>query len=97
MTLPYFPADLTHAALGIAGMAFLSGMARGFSGFGAALVFIPVASALVGPVVAMPVLMLTDLAMSGPIYVNAFRKCDWREVRRMAAGGIIGFPIGAYF
>lgn len=42
------------------GAAFLAGLARGFSGFGAALIFIPLASAIVGPRIASVVLLVVD-------------------------------------
>ena len=49
------PADLglpVLAALTIA--AFVAGLARGFSGFGSALIFMPLASAAIGARVASP-------------------------------------------
>ena len=46
-----------------AGAAFLAGLARGFSGFGAALIFIPLASAIVGPRVASAVLLVVDAVL----------------------------------
>lgn len=58
--------------------------------------FIPVANALVGPIVAMPLLMMIDAAMSGPIYAHAFRNCDWLQVKRIAIGAVVAFPIGAH-
>lgn len=46
--------------------ALLAGLARGFSGFGAAMIYVPIASASLGPVVAMPVLLIADLAVAQP-------------------------------
>ena len=62
MSLPEFPADLLAPAIICAAAGFLAGLARGFSGFGAAMIFVPVASAVLGPVVAMPVLLIADIA-----------------------------------
>ena len=42
-------------------LAGVAGLARGFSGFGAALIFMPAGSALVTPAVAAPVLLLACL------------------------------------
>jgi uncharacterized protein len=36
-------------------LALIAGMARGFSGFGAALIFVPIAARLIGPQQASPV------------------------------------------
>ena len=47
--MPPLPAELTPTAVALFIVtAFVAGFARGFSGFGAALIFMPVASALIG-------------------------------------------------
>lgn len=66
--MPFFattlPADiLTLLAL----TAFAAGLSRGFSGFGAALIFIPVASRLVGPQLASATLPLVDAVLAAPL------------------------------
>ena len=38
-----------YAAIAICAIAFVSGTARGFSGFGAALIFMPLASSIASP------------------------------------------------
>src|ERR1700730_12593677 len=38
--------------------AFIAGLARGFSGLGAALIFMPLASSVVGPKLAAPLLLI---------------------------------------
>lgn len=89
-----FPAELVPVALVTSAAAFVAGLARGFSGFGAAMVFVPVASAVLGPVVAMPVLLIADFFTSSPLILRAFRECSWRDVRSVAVGAAIGLPIG---
>ncbi|CAM5283714.1 hypothetical protein ATER59S_00435 [Aquamicrobium terrae] len=42
------------------GSAFIAGLARGFSGFGAALIFMPLAGSIIGPRLAAPVLLIID-------------------------------------
>lgn len=71
-------------------------LARGFSGFGAALIFIPLASALLGPKVAVPVLLVTDGVMAAGMIPNAVRKADRHEVLTMALGALIGVPTGTW-
>jgi len=88
------PPGLAAFALATAIIAFLAGMARGFSGFGAAMVFIPVASATLGPVVATPVLLVADLVMTVPLLRRALASCSIDDVKRVGAGALIGFPIG---
>ncbi len=76
--------------------AFMAGLARGFSGFGAALIFIPIASALTGPQVAAPLLLVVDSAMTLGLIPSAFRQADRREVLIMALGAFLGVPLGVW-
>ena len=88
------PPDIAAAVPLIAVAAFLAGLARGFSGFGAAMIYMPLAAAILGPVTAMPVLLMSDLAVASPMIAKAARCCDWPEVRRVAIGGVAGIPVG---
>lgn len=76
--------------------ALAAGLARGFSGFGAALVFVPLASAAVGPQVAVPLLVVVDGIMTVGLIPAALRLADRRNVLVMALGAVIGVPIGIY-
>lgn len=71
-------------------------LARGFSGFGAALIFIPLASALLGPRVAVPLLLVTDGIMAAGMIPGAVRKADRGEVGTMALGALVGVPLGTW-
>jgi uncharacterized protein len=55
-------------------IALLAGLARGFSGFGAALIFMPLASAILGPKLAAAVLMVTDIVFGLPLGLRALRQ-----------------------
>ncbi len=76
--------------------AFLAGLARGFSGFGAALIFMPLASASFGAFVAAPMLLLMDSVPSLTLLPEAWRRADRREVANMVAGVLVGGPLGAW-
>lgn len=76
-------------------VAGVAGLARGFSGFGAALIFMPAGSALVGPAVAAPVLLVADGVLSLGFLPRAFLLARRRDVALMAAGAAIGVPLGA--
>ena len=75
---------------------FAASLARGFSGFGAALIFIPLASALLGPQVAVPLLLVTDGIMTAPMIPAAVRSADRRDVLTMSAGALVGVPAGTW-
>jgi uncharacterized membrane protein YfcA len=76
--------------------AFTAGLARGFSGFGAALIFMPMASAFMTAQVAAPLLMLVDMVTTLPLIPGALRRADKREVALMASGALIGVPLGTW-
>ena len=81
----------------VAAVAILAGFVRGFSGFGAGMVFIPAASAIYDPIVAIVLLFLIDTAASAPILPPHFRNCRWREVGPMAAAASLAFPFWLLF
>ncbi|WP_274627988.1 sulfite exporter TauE/SafE family protein [Arvimicrobium flavum] len=76
--------------------AALGGLTRGFSGFGGALIFMPLASSVVGPKLAVPLLLIVDLVLTPSLLPHAWRNADRREVGLMAIGAIIGVPLGTY-
>lgn len=76
--------------------AFVAGMARGFSGFGAALIFVPLAARLVGPQIAAPLLLLADGIVAIPMIWSAWALARKPEVALMAAGAVIGIPAGTF-
>ena len=75
-------------------VAGVAGLARGFSGFGAALIFMPAASALVTPALAAPVLLVADGVLSLGFLPRAFLMARRKDVGLMAAGAILGVPLG---
>jgi uncharacterized membrane protein YfcA len=72
----------------------VAGLARGFSGFGAALIFMPAASALVTPAVAAPVLLIADGVLALGFLPGAWAKAHKADVALMAAGAAAGVPLG---
>ncbi len=79
-----------------AGMAALAGVVRGFSGFGAAMIFVPVAAALYAPTVAVPAMFIFDTIVSLPFLLAAFRHCDWKSVFPLTLGAAVTVPAGVY-
>jgi uncharacterized membrane protein YfcA len=77
--------------------AALAGAVRGFTGFGTALVFMPIASGIVPPWEAVVVLFVIDGVTTLPLVPDALRKCTWREVAPLCLGATVTVPIGAYF
>lgn len=91
------PPDMSPATLiVVAVVSLVAGLARGFSGFGSALIFVPVASAAVGPRLAVPLLLIIDATMAVGMLPDAWRRADRREVATMAAGALVGVPLGVW-
>ena len=94
IVLHRLPVHSTMQAVALLLALFVAGMARGFSGFGAALIFVPLGSALVGPEVASPLLLVIDTFVAASMIPDALRKADRREVGTMAVGAFLTVPIG---
>lgn len=73
-----------------------AGLARGFSGFGAALIFVPLASTAIGPKLAVPLLLVVDSLLALGFLPGANRHADRGSVAVMIAGAVFGVPAGTY-
>ena len=90
-------ADYSSASLAfIVISAFVAGLARGFSGFGSALIFIPLASSLIGARLASPLLLVIDFVAAAPLIPNAWHHAERRDVGTMLLGTLIGVPLGTW-
>ena len=76
--------------------ALVAGATRGFSGFGGALIFMPLVGAVFGPKVAAPTLLIIDTALTLPMVVRAMRACIWRQVAPLALGAVLAVPLGVW-
>ncbi len=76
-----FSADVSPAQLlFLLASSLAAGLARGFSGFGSALVFVPLASAAIGPQVAVPLLVVVDGFMTAGLIPAAFRLAEFGRI-----------------
>jgi uncharacterized membrane protein YfcA len=92
------PTDVgVAAAIAICAIAFVSGTARGFSGFGSALIFMPLASSMAAPRLVAAMLLIIDFVAAAPLLPNAWRRADRKATAVIVFGALIGVPIGTYF
>jgi hypothetical protein len=91
-----FEIPVEPSTLGVLAVAAFAGLVRGFTGFGAALVFVPLASAVVGPQTAVIMLWLGETLPTLPIVLPALRECNWRQVAPVAAGYALAVPGGVW-
>jgi uncharacterized protein len=96
--LGLIPSDVSlNGAFAISAVAFVSGTARGFSGFGSALIFMPLASSIADPRLVAALLLIIDFVAAAPLLPNAWQKADRKATAIMVTGALIGVPIGTYF
>jgi uncharacterized membrane protein YfcA len=91
------PSDVgLRTALAICAIGFIAGTARGFSGFGAALIFMPLASSLAAPRLVAALLLVIDFVAAAPLVPNAWRHADRKATAIMVLGALIGVPVGTW-
>jgi uncharacterized protein len=87
------PTDVSFTtAIAICAIAFVSGSARGFSGFGSALIFMPLASSMAAPRLVAALLLIIDFVAAAPLIPNAWRHADRKATAVMVAGAVVGVP-----
>jgi uncharacterized membrane protein YfcA len=89
---PLLTSQLIYAAAAV----FAAGMVRGFSGFGAGMVMVPVLAALYGPTVAVPVGLMLDLILAMPLLPNALRHVERGRIGLLTVAAAIGIPLGVW-
>src|SRR5215475_3889762 len=95
--LGLIPLDVSgRAALALCLIAFVSGLARGFSGFGSALIFMPLASSIAAPRLIAALLLVIDFVGALPLLPNAWRRADRKATAVIVLGALVGVPVGTY-
>src|SRR5258708_9486213 len=92
------PTDVpANTALAICAIGVVSGTSRGFSGFGSALIFMPLASSMAAPRLVAALLLVIDFIAAAPLVPNAWKHADRKATAVMVFGALAGVPIGTYF
>lgn len=92
MDLSFVDSALVYAL----GIAVLNGLIHGYTGFGGALLMVPLLSVLYSPVEAIAMVGVAMLCGSAQLYPAAARLAVWRELLPIFAGLVIFIPLGAY-
>jgi uncharacterized membrane protein YfcA len=82
--------------LAATGVAAMSGLVRGFSGFGGAMIYVPLVAAIYEPRIAAVTLLLVDFLSSTPFAISQLRRCTWREVMPISIAMAVTVPLGTY-
>ncbi|MEH3147202.1 MAG: TSUP family transporter [Methylobacterium frigidaeris] len=87
---------LDPATLTLLLAAFAGGAVRGFTGFGFAMVFVPIAAAAVGPAAAVGLIWVVDAPFALWLGALSARRAAWREVVPLLAGATLLLPVGVW-
>jgi uncharacterized protein len=79
------------------GIALLAGAVRGFSGFGSAMIYVPLIAAFYAPRIATVSFVLLDFVCVAPFALRAVRLAQWREVLPAFLAATLTAPLGTYF
>jgi uncharacterized membrane protein YfcA len=82
----------TGTLLTLAGIAMLAGYSRGLTGFGAGMIFVPLASGSVGPINAIGMIWIIDTPTMIAVAPGALRRGDWKQTGYLLAGWAISTP-----
>ncbi|MGA7809423.1 MAG: TSUP family transporter [Bradyrhizobium sp.] len=83
-------------AVAICAIALIAATARGFSGFGAALIFMPLAASFASPRLAAARLLIIEFIAAAPFIPKAWREADRKATAIIAMGALIGVPLGTF-
>ncbi len=75
-------------------ISILAGAVRGFSGFGSALIFIPLMSAVYGPQIAAATFVTIDFAVGLFFAPRVWRNADFTQILPLAAAAIVAAQFG---
>ena len=79
------------AAIGLAG-----GISRGISGFGSALIMVPLLALIMPTQLAVVTVSLTGLVTNIPMCIALWREANKRAVAVIFAGAVVGLPLGVW-
>ena len=79
------------------GVAFVSAVIQGYSGFGGGLVVVPILAILFGPIEATAITSIAGLLGNVLLWPDAIKKAYWPEAAPLSIAAAIAIPIGLLF
>lgn len=92
-----FTEILDMSLLIAAGVAFISALIQGYSGFGGGLVIVPILAILFGPIEAIAIAAIAALVGNVIMWPDAVKKAHWPEAAPLSIGVALAVPIGLLF
>jgi uncharacterized membrane protein YfcA len=91
----WFVAGLQTPGLGwLIVAATLAGLVRGFTGFGTAMVYLPIAGQFLSPIEALTTLFVMDFFGPLPLLARGWRDADRPELLKLSLAMVLGLPLG---
>lgn len=92
--IPFALSPLTAAFMAAA--LFGAAWVRGYSGFGLSALVVSAASLVMNPLLVVPVVLISDIALTVQQARGIRHEIDWRRTLTLLAGALIGVPLGIY-
>lgn len=90
--MDFFEPEILAAAV----IAVLAGVVRGITGFGGAMVMSPPFALLLGPLLAVPVVMLLEGVAALPMVWQTRRQIHWPTINPILVAACVTIPFGGY-
>ncbi|MFQ5773154.1 MAG: TSUP family transporter [Kiloniellaceae bacterium] len=87
--------DLAALAFALAAVT-LGAVVRGYSGFGSSLIWMSSLSLVFAPVLVVPAVYILEVLASGRLLPAVWREADWRSIKWLLLGTLLGTPPGLY-
>ena len=89
------PALISASSLGVSvAIVFATAVLRGYTGFGFAVIAVPLLVLLLEPAEVVPTVLLLEVVASLQLLPSVWRSVDWWAVRRLLIGALAGTPLG---
>ena len=88
-----FAPEVVAAAVAVG---VLGGIVRGITGFGGAMVMSPPLALLLGPLLAVPVVLLLESIGAMPMLIETRRLVRWRTIAPITLSACAAFPLGGW-
>ncbi len=75
---------------------FAGGLVRGATGFGGALVMVPVLAAVFTPAASVALVLLVEAAGYADLLRHAGGRIQWRQIAPLTAASVVAVPLGVY-
>lgn len=87
---------LTIDLLAAIGIGFTGGLMHGFTGWGGAMVMMPLMSLMYGPVQSLGIILIGGMLVSAKLFPWAAKRTDWQEMKPLLGAIVLAIPAGTY-